>query len=419
MPELKIRDGHSSSVRGCIAYLTKDGRAIASDFINCCEVDNSGRKVWEQMDLTRERFQTDKPDLRTSNGRMRTFEHLIVSPDPKDGIDLPTLQTLCTSWAEKHFGDFEVAIYYHDDNRGNIPHAHIVVNGTSIRDGERIASRLVGGRERRMNDDLQEMAREMGLRAFESTAARSEGRRGSPVPETIQDEARTREEHAIVESGGYSWKEDIRQRMTCAVKLSRSSSEFIESCEALGMGVREDRRGEWVFSLANHPTWQVTGKRLGFDYSRFGIERWLAHERASRRPKISSEAASLFRSAIAPIVAAGGPSLAILGVIDGRKFTVKEVADMLDLCEDFDIRSMDDFHDASVGPMSKEARENLRASWRLARGLGYLPEHRQRIDGERLKGDTDYDSFSSTVGLDIPVQSGIAPELAHMEIEER
>ena len=57
---------------------------------------------------------------------------------------------------------------------------------------------------------------------------------------------------------------------------------------------------------------------------------------------------------------------------------------MLDLCEDLDIRSMDDFRDASAGPMAGDARERLRVSWRLARSLGHLPEHRQRDDGERL-----------------------------------
>lgn len=419
MPELKIRDGRSQSVKGCIAYLTRRDRAIASDFINCFEVDEEGRPVWKQMDDIRAVYKTGAVDARSSGNRMRTFEHIIISPDPRDDVDLATLRALATTWARKYFCEYQVAIYYHDDNRGNIPHAHIVVNNTNLADGHRIAPKLTSGLQRRMNDDLQAMARELGLNAFESTASRSVGRKGSPVPATIQDDARTREERAIVESGGYSWKEDIRQRMACAVKLSRSSSEFIESCEALGMGVREDRRGEWVFSLANHPTWQVAGKRLGFDYSRFGIERWLAHERASRRPKISGEAASLFRSAIAPIVAAGGPSPAIIGVIDGRKCTVKDVADMLDLCEDLDIRSMDDFHDASAGPMAEGERENLRASWRLARSLGYLPEHRQRIDGNRLKRRNGPHSSKPSVGRTASVQRDADPERSQVDVGER
>ena len=419
MPELKIKDGKSASVRGCIAYLTRGDRAIASDFINCEEVDPCGRPVWKQMDDLRLDAGNGRPDYVHGDTAPRTFEHIIISPDPRDSVDLATIRALATGWAEKHFGDYQVAIYYHDDNRGNIPHAHLVVNNTNVVNGDRITNKMRAGGLRRMNDDLQEMARKLGLSAFESTAARSAGRKGSPVPATVQDDARTREERAIIDAGGYSWKEDIRQRMACAVKLSRSTSVFLESCEALGMEVRENGKGEWVYSLASHPTWQVVGKRLGFDYSRFGVERRLAGERASRRPKISAEAASRFRSAIAPIVSEGGPTPSVLGMIDGRKYTVGAVAAMLDLCEDLDIRSMDDFHDASAGPMAEEERENLRASWRLAKSLGYLPEHRQRIDGNRLKRRNGSNGSKPSAGRMASTQRDAAPERSRIDVGER
>ena len=419
MPELKIRDGGSSSVRGCIAYLTRGDRAMASDFINCEEVDSDGRPVWKQMDDLRADAGNDRPDPAHGNAAPRTFEHIIISPDPRDDVGLDTLRALVTTWAEKHFGDYQVAIYYHDDNRGGIPHAHIVINNTSVVSGGRVTAKMRSGQLRRMNDDLQEMARELGMRAFERTDAMTAKRKESAVPATVLDAARTREEQAIIEAGGYSWKEDIRQRMTCAVKLSRTSSEFLESCEALGMEVRENRKGEWVYSLISHPSWQVVGKRLGFDYSRYGIDRWLARERASRKPKISAEAASLFRSAIAPIAAEGGPTPSVLGMIDGRKYTVGDVVAMLDLCEDLDIRSMDDFHDASAGPMAEEERENLKASWRLARSLGYLPEHRQRIDGNRLKRRNGSHSSKPSVGRTASVQRDADPERSQIDVGER
>ena len=375
MPQLKARAGSSRSVRGCIEYLTRDGRALAADYINCSEIDGSGREVWRQMDDTRRLFGTDRPDIHSPNGRMRTFEHFIISPDPRDHVDLPTLRSLATAWAERHFGDYEVAIYYHDDNSKGILHAHIVVNNVNLVDGRRIAPKLAAGSYRRMDLDLQETARKLGLRAFESTAARAAARKGGPVPATVQDIARTRGEQAIVDAGGYSWKEDIRQRMRCA-----------------GMEVRVSRSGEWVYALAGHPTWQVSGKRIGFDFSRFGIERWLARDRALGR-KIGAEAAGHMRDAIASAIEAGGPAPSVLGMIDGERYTAKDVADMLDLCEDLDIRSMDDFRSASSGPMAADARERLRASWRLARSLGHLPEHRQRGDGEFLgRRHVSYDS---------------------------
>ena len=419
MPQLKARAGSSRSVRGCIEYLTRDGRALAADYINCSEIDGSGREVWRQMDDTRRLFGTDRPDIHSPNGRMRTFEHFIISPDPRDHVDLPTLRSLATAWAERHFGDYEVAIYYHDDNSKGILHAHIVVNNVNLVDGRRIAPKLAAGSYRRMDLDLQEMARKLGLRAFESTAARAAARKGGPVPATVQDIARTRGEQAIVDAGGYSWKEDIRQRMRCAVKLSWSTGEYLESCRALGMEVHEGRRGEWVYTLAGHPTWRVSGKRIGFDYSRFGIERWLASDRARGRRKIGAEAAWRIREAIASGIAAGGAAPSVLGVIDGGRYAAKDVADMLDLCEDLDIRSMDDFLDASAGPMAADARERLRASWRLARSLGHLPEHRQRGDGKRLERMRGHRDGGRQPRRDVSVQSITAQNRDHDEIGER
>ena len=415
MPQLKAKAGSSRSVRGCIAYLTRDGRALGADFINCAEIDDAGREVWRQMDDTRRIFGTDRPDIHSPKGRLRSFEHLIVSPDPRDGVDLPTLRGLATAWAERHFGDYQVAIFYHDDNRKGIPHAHIVVNNVNLADGKRIAPKLSAGSYRRMDRDLQELARGMGLRAFESTTARSEGR---AAPATVQDVARTRGEQAIVDAGGYSWKEDIRQRMRCAVKLSRSTGEYLESCRALGMEVHEGRRGEWVYTLAGHPTWRVSGKRIGFDYSRFGIERWLASDRALER-KVGAEAAGLMRDAIASAIDAGGTAPSVLGMIDGERYTAKDVADILDLCEDLYIRSMGDFRDASAEPMAGDARERLRASWRLARSLGHLPEHRQRGDGERLGRRRGPRSDERAPRREGPVQTIAAQGRDHAERWER
>ena len=92
---------------------------------------------------------------------------------------------------------------------------------------------------------------------------------------------------------------------------------------------------------------------------------------------------------------------------------------MLDLCEDLDIRSMDDFHDASVVSMAKEDRESLRASWRLARSLGYLPEHRQRIDGERMKGTAGLHGFAQSAKSAVPFQRHPEPVHVRSDIGER
>ena len=418
MPQLKARSGTSPSVRGCIAYLTRDGRSLAADFINCCEVDAESREVWRQMDETRKLFGNDVP-ARSGNGRARTFEHLIVSPDPRDSVDLTTLRALCTTWAERHFGDYQVAIYYHDDNRNRIPHAHIVVNNTNLADGRRIAPKLTKGAFRRMGDDLQDMARAMGLRAFREDYERRES---GVIATATQDSARTRAERAIIAERGYSWKEDIRQRLRCAVKLSWEDAEFLESCTALGLGCRMDRRGDWVFSIEGHPTWQVAGRRLGIDYSRRGIESQLAVGRARCKQRAERAQADRLRTAIASIVAKGGPAPSILGIIDGKEFTVKDVADMLDLCEELDIRSMDDFDDAASYTIRESVRRELKGAKRLAESLGYLPEHRPREYGGRLLEKHSHRSSEPSCRRHssyTPAHSAPAQSYSHVEIGER
>ena len=88
-----------------------------------------------------------------------TYRHYIVSPDPADKIDLDRLRELAVAWTQKHFGDYQVAIVYHDDNEHHIPHAHIVVNNTNVETGRR----LHVPQPKELNRDLQQMARERGL----------------------------------------------------------------------------------------------------------------------------------------------------------------------------------------------------------------------------------------------------------------
>ena len=61
MPILKSIVGHGASVRATVAYLTRDGRAVACDFLHCVEVDERGGPVWRQMDDARRLIGTDSP----------------------------------------------------------------------------------------------------------------------------------------------------------------------------------------------------------------------------------------------------------------------------------------------------------------------------------------------------------------------
>lgn len=56
-----------------------------------------------------------------------------------------------------------MAIVYHDDNKGRIPHAHVVVNNTNLAMGRRIQERD----PRAIKRSVQKLASDMGLSCFE------------------------------------------------------------------------------------------------------------------------------------------------------------------------------------------------------------------------------------------------------------
>jgi hypothetical protein len=167
--------------------------------------------------LGRDAFEWDvaMDDTRRANGNdapwrgrpARTYKHYVLSPDPRDGISLEELRRLAVRWAEESFPDFQVAIVYHDDNEGRVPHAHVVVNNTNLATGDRPRDPDPG----LLNGRLQAIERDMGLSHFE-------GRIDAQYPDTRKRGSREnyqrvhvgRAEAELSSRGAYSWVADIR-----------------------------------------------------------------------------------------------------------------------------------------------------------------------------------------------------------------
>lgn len=166
-----------------------------------------------------------------------------------------------------------MTIVYHDDNAGRIPHAHVVVNNTNIVTGRR----LQDPDPKELKHSLQRMAKERELSDFDSAEERASVRV-------------RRTEREIAEKGGYSWVADTRARIRVARSVTRSEDEFIGLLKSLSVEVEDNsakaRRRDWVFSLAGHPAWRVSGESLGQLRARVAHARLLAGSgRASRRRK--------------------------------------------------------------------------------------------------------------------------------------
>ena len=395
MPALKPISGHSKSVRAAIDYLTKKERSLASDFVNCWEADRRGRPVWEQMDEARHLLGCDVPAR--GHKRVRTYEHFVLSPDPRDRIDLATLRSLATEWAREYFGSYQVAIYYHDDNANHIPHAHLIVNNANLDRPGRVSTILTPAFEAKIFQGLQRMAADRGLHAFTARptsvndaewakADRERKQREAPKG-TVQRTYRTRQDTEL-EARGISWKKDVRDRMACALALSSTTEEYVAACRALGLKVERSRsrrsEGELTYTHPASDTWRVLGSTLGRDWSNWGVQRRLARNsrRASAMPSDASREA-LLKTIASLRTGRGGLAIQVLGTTRGVPVTASAVCDMLEVCGELDIRSAEDFRAAIREPMPPETRDRVRDAMRLAGALGHLPQRRDRVDGRR------------------------------------
>lgn len=281
MPLLKPIAGHTGCA-GIKRYLEKGGRALGIRVMNFAWQEEHVFKDiaaapvgfdWAaSMDATRHACGNDTP----YRGKpARTFKHFVLSPDPQDGLSTGQVAELAGFWALKHFADFEVAIVLHDDNENRIPHAHIVVNNTNLVTERRLQT----PDPLELNRSLQELAEERGYRFMRDEVVRETDERPArkATPTTMQNVYLRRAEMEIQKEGGYSWVSDIRNRVTVAKALARNESEFMAILETLEVEVTQNSerswRRDWIYSLADHPTWRIGGEKLGISFGQEALRR--------------------------------------------------------------------------------------------------------------------------------------------------
>ena len=307
------------------------------------------------MDGTREAYGTNAPWRGLD---ARTFEHFVISPDPGDGIDLDALRRLSRAWAERHFKDFEVAIVYHDDNERGIPHAHVVVNNANLKTGYRCHI----SKPESLNQELQDMAREMGLSGLSNVMPKRGSKERESGPRSRQAVYFGRAEREIIRSGGYSWVGDIRARVALAKNTSRTEGEFRTALAKLGISVEDNsekaRRDDWIFALADDPTRRVSGERLGFTYGK-----QMLRNRFARQGAYIPEA----RTA-AQIRQRAASAVALNDLAD-----LSRLSAVLETCAKFNVRSLDDF-DRRLSTLQRRGNEGSEGYRRLIEARSYATE---------------------------------------------
>lgn len=317
------------------------------------------RVEWDaEMDATRRAYGTDAP---WKGMRARTFKHFVISPDPEDAIGMAQLRELSQAWAAKHFGSHEVAIVYHDDNEGNIPHAHVVVNNVNLKTGYRLHT----DHPEDLNRDLQDMARERGLTGLSNVMPdRGERSCDEGRPRSRQGVYFGRAERELMREGSYSWVGDIRARVALAKNTSRTEDEFLEALDRLGLEVSDNsasaRRDDWIFALADQPTRRVSGERLGYTFGKQML-RSRFERQSSYRPEARSGREIRHRAAEA--------------------FELNDLQDLsrlsavLETCAKFDVRYMEDF-DKRIATLTRRGHEDSEGFRRLAEARVYVAENR-------------------------------------------
>lgn len=282
MPIIKPISGHTNTQR-IQQYLEKGGRALSRDFFNLSwdEVEMKGydeslkeNVMWaDEMDYTRESFGNDRPH---GGKPARTFKHYVVSPDPSDHVGLEALRTLVHAWVTRSFPHHQIAIIYHDDNAGKIPHAHVVVNNTNLVTGTRLQDPF----PRVLNRALQNIAKQQGLGYLSDEVSEQDGfirlsqkRKEPSAPVyTKQDIYMRSAERRVLRSGEYSWVNDIRDRVGIAKNLARNEEEFRQILKLLNVDMRNNsvkaRRDDWIYSLQDQSSKCVSGQRLGYTFGK-------------------------------------------------------------------------------------------------------------------------------------------------------
>lgn len=182
----------------------------------------------------------------------RQYKHYIQSFSKSDDITPQKAHDIAREWAEKNFKGHEVVIATHKD-KDHI-HSHFIVNSVNFENGRKIQE---------SRKDLKE------LKEQSDKICEREGL--SVIKEPFAKIRYTQAERSIIEKGGVSWKDEIREVVDLEKTRSKSFEDFKQRLQN-DYGIKVNERGQNIsYKHPDHLN-PVRGKTLGKDYERNSIE---------------------------------------------------------------------------------------------------------------------------------------------------
>jgi len=105
------------------------------------------------------------------------------------------------------------------------------------------------------------------------------------VPHGFGD-SETMAERQIETREGWSWKDDIRDRVDVAMRISKGPADFASKLGELGIKVNYNREGDLIYHHPSDPaSRKVKGSTLGKQYAATSIEQVIAEKHTSQRQR--------------------------------------------------------------------------------------------------------------------------------------
>lgn len=194
--------------------------------------------------------------------------HLIIQSFNPGEITPQLANQLGRELAAKVAADHEAVIYTHADKEHI--HNHIVINSVNLENGRKLNMHNALGLVRELSNEL---SKEHGL---------------SVIQEPYAKLRYTMAERQLLEKGGISWKDEIRQAVDIERKNSRSFSEFKANLEE-NFNIKVALRGQKHITFTHPNGSKARGNRLGLDYDRGGIENGFARQAARSTEQARTE----------------------------------------------------------------------------------------------------------------------------------